>query len=168
MPQVKAKSVRSAVRSSDAERLPGREDDYHAWLLAQASLLRSQNSGSLDWSDLAEEIEAMAASQRRELLERLTTLIAHLLKLTHQEREVPRRGRGWRLTVVRSRREIKQLLDESPGLKGKLEEYVRKTYPDAQRDAGVEMGLERRAWLELFSPDCPWTVDQLMDDDFLP
>jgi hypothetical protein len=167
MAQVKAKSVRSSVRSRNAERPPRRQDDYHAWLIAQASLLHSQNFTALDWIGLAEEIEAMAASQRREFLERLTTLMAHLLKLKYQPEEIPR-GRGWRLTVVRSRREIKQLLDESPGLKGRLEEYVLKTYSDAQRDAGVEMGLEQRAWLELFSADCPWTPDQLIDDDFLP
>jgi len=108
----------------------------------------------------------MAAAQRRELLERLTTLLAHLLKLHYQPEEVPQRGRNWKLTVVRSRREIKRLLEESPGLKGKLEEYVVKTYADAQQDAGVEMGLERHAWAGLFSPACPWTLDQLMDDDF--
>ena len=70
------------------------------------------------------------------------------------------------MTVVRSRREIKRLLEESPGLKGKLEEYVVKTYADARQDAGVEMGLERHTWAALFSPACPWTLDQLMDDDF--
>jgi hypothetical protein len=167
MPQVKAKSVRSGARPRNAERPFRREDDYHAWLIAQAALLRSQNLTSVDWSDLAEELEAMAASQRRELLERLTTLIADLLKLRYQPGEIAKRGRGWRLTVVRSRREIKQLLEESPGLKSKLEEYVFKVYPDAQRDAGIEMGLEQRAWVKLFSTSCPLTLDQLMDDDFL-
>ena len=98
------------------------EDDYHGWLLDQASVLRHHRHSSLDWSNLAEELEAMAAAERRELLRRLTTLLAHLLKFQYQP-EV-RRERSRKLTIVRSRTEIKRLLDYSPGLKGQLTEYV--------------------------------------------
>lgn len=144
------------------------EDDFHAWLLDQASLLRSHRYGSLDWSNLAEELEAMAAGERRELLRRLTTLLAHLLKLQLQPQAIARRGRGWKLTVTRSRREIRRLLDSSPGLKGRPEEFVTTAYSDSRRDAGVEAGLERYQWEEVFAQTCPWTLAQILDDDFLP
>ncbi|MBI4701123.1 MAG: DUF29 domain-containing protein, partial [Deltaproteobacteria bacterium] len=56
------------------------ELDYYAWLNAQAALLRSGSLQGLDVEHLAEEVEAMGKSQRRELLARARILVAHLLK----------------------------------------------------------------------------------------
>jgi Domain of unknown function DUF29 len=84
----------------------GIDDDLHGWLLAQASALRSQRYKSLDRNNLAEELEAMAAAQRRELLERLTTMLAHLLKLRYQPQEVPQRGRNWLQSLSRIRERL--------------------------------------------------------------
>jgi uncharacterized protein DUF29 len=142
------------------------ENDYYGWLLDQASVLRRQRYSSLDWSNLAEELEAMAAAERRELLRRLTTLLAHLLKFQYQP-EV-RRERSRKLTIVRSRTEIKRLLDYSPGLKGQLTEYVAAAYDDAKNDAGVDIRLERHHWEELFPVTCPWTLEQIQSPDYFP
>lgn len=59
----------------------GYELDFYAWLNQQAQVLRSRESESLDWDHLAEEIEAMAAGEKRELTSHLKTLLVHLLKL---------------------------------------------------------------------------------------
>src|ERR1700730_5135602 len=142
------------------------ESDYHGWLLDQASALRDQRYSSLDWSNLAEEMEEMAAAERRELLRRLTTLLAHLLKFQYQP-EV-RRERSRKLTIVRSRTEIKRLLDYSPGLKGQLTEYVAAAYADAKDDAGVDIRLERHQWEKLFPVTCPWTLEQIQVPDYFP
>jgi hypothetical protein len=37
------------------------DDDFHGWLLAQASALRQQHYSLLDWDHLADELEATAA-----------------------------------------------------------------------------------------------------------
>lgn len=47
--------------------MPTYELDFYAWLNRQAQVLRSRESESLDWDHLAEEIEAMAAGEKREL-----------------------------------------------------------------------------------------------------
>jgi hypothetical protein len=62
-------SVKRAIgRSRPASRKKVRiDEDHHGWLLAQASLLRSGRHDSLDWSNLAEELEAMAAARRRKI-----------------------------------------------------------------------------------------------------
>src|SRR5579863_4575063 len=88
------------------------EEDYHGWLLHQAALLRGRHADSLDWEKLAEELEAMASAERRELLRRLTTLYAHLLKMQYQPEQ--RRARGRKVTIDRSRIEIERVLDQSP------------------------------------------------------
>lgn len=141
------------------------DEDFHAWLLDQAAALRKGDVSRLDWEHLAEELEAMAAAERRELLRRLTTLLGHLLKLRYQPR--PRSERTRVLTVVRSRTEISRLLRESPGLKGHLQGLVAEAYSDARRETGIELGLARRDWEQLFPKQCPWSVELILDEDFL-
>ena len=45
--------------------MPTYELDFYAWLNRQAQVLRSRESESLDWDHLTEEIEAMAAGEKR-------------------------------------------------------------------------------------------------------
>lgn len=144
-------------------------DDFHGWLLDQASALKGRRALSLDWDNLAEELEAMAALDRRELLRRLTTLFEHMLKLQYQPDQLLRRSRrGWKLTIIRSRTEIRRLVDQSPGLKGKLEEFAKSAYADARRQAGEAMRMNRYQWKRTFPSDCPWSLDQVQDEDFFP
>jgi hypothetical protein len=136
-------------------------------LLEQAGALRHRNTSILDWDGLAEELEAMAASDRRELLRRLTTLFEHLLKLRYQTEQVTRRGRAWRLTVVRTRTEIKRLLAQSPGLKGQLDEFARETYADARSAAAAAMGSSGRN-LKVLPAENPWPTDLALSENFFP
>jgi Domain of unknown function DUF29 len=57
-----------------------KDADFHAWLLDQVGKLRARQLGSLNWDDLAEELEAMARNDRLELRSRLQNLLSHLLK----------------------------------------------------------------------------------------
>jgi hypothetical protein len=141
------------------------EEDFHGWLMRQAALLRSRDAEALDWEHLAEEIEAMASAERRELLRRLTTLFAHLLKMQYQPEE--RRARSRKVTILRSRNEIERLLRQSPGLKGQLQAFADEVYPAARREAATDIGLERKEWAKIPS-ESPWTLEQLMDPDFFP
>jgi len=56
------------------------ETDFYAWASQQAELLRQRQANSLDWIHLAEEIETMGRSEKRQLTSRLELLIMHLLK----------------------------------------------------------------------------------------
>jgi hypothetical protein len=76
-----------------------REGDRHEWLSEQAKLLHSRQTELLDWDKLAEELEAMAASQRRELKNRLHVLLLHLLKWQTQPDERAYSGRSWLLSI---------------------------------------------------------------------
>ena len=60
------------------------EQDFYAWTLQQAELLRSQTHQDLDWVNLAEELEDMGKNLKRELESRLKVLFAHLLKWQYQ------------------------------------------------------------------------------------
>jgi Domain of unknown function DUF29 len=61
------------------------EADFVRWTEQQSSAIRdAARSGAnlpLDWENLAEEIESLGRSQRRELRSRISVIIEHLLKL---------------------------------------------------------------------------------------
>ena len=54
--------------------------DFYAWANEQAGLLRAGRIAEADIENIAEEIETMGRSERRELINRLTVLLLHLLK----------------------------------------------------------------------------------------
>jgi hypothetical protein len=138
--------------------------DFHAWLLDQAAALRAQDYEALDWEHLAEELEIMAARERREMKDRLITLQEHLLKLKFQPAELHRQN-SWRNTVEETRERVGDILEDSPGIfQGKPEEMLAETYKRARKAAARSSGLP----LNSFPQECPWTYEQIMDEDFLP
>ena len=60
------------------------ELDFHAWTQEQAAKLKSGRLSELDIGHLMEELESMGATERREIISRLTVLITHLLKWQFQ------------------------------------------------------------------------------------
>ncbi|MBV8094777.1 MAG: DUF29 domain-containing protein [Acetobacteraceae bacterium] len=94
------------------------EQDFVLWTKAQSKALREAAAGgntALDWENLAEEIESLGRSERRELRSRIARIIEHLLKLEHSPAEAPRGG--WKDTDRRERGEIELLLEDSSSLR---------------------------------------------------
>lgn len=54
------------------------DKDFFAWTEEQASLLRAGEVAEIDAANLAEEIESVGKSDRREIRSRLIVLLAHL------------------------------------------------------------------------------------------
>ncbi|MBK1631032.1 hypothetical protein CKO31_09820 [Thiohalocapsa halophila] len=138
------------------------DTDFHAWALRNAELLREGRLDELDVEHIAEELESMGASERRELLNRLQVLLLHLLKHQYQPE---RRGKSWQLTINHQRTAIERLLEQSPSLARMLgAENLGKVYRKAVRDAVIETDLDGH----LFPDDCPYSLEQLLADDWLP
>jgi hypothetical protein len=137
------------------------ERDFYAWANEQAALLRAGKLGDADIGNIAEEIESMGRSEKRELESRFTVLLSHLLKWQFQPE---RRGKSWRVTIEQQRRQLAKHLRENPSLKSAVGETVLSAYEDARIEAEKETDLDR----EVFPLDCPYTLDQLMDLTFLP
>jgi hypothetical protein len=137
------------------------EQDFYAWANEQAALLRSGRVSDADLEHIAEEIESMGRSEKRELVSRLKVLLTHLLKWQFQP---TLRGNSWRLTIEEQRREVAEHLADNPSLKGKVADVVASAYGGAILAAARETGLGR----EVFPLDCPWPYDQAMSDDFWP
>jgi len=95
------------------------ETDIVAWSNEQAQLLRAGLFSYLDVEHIAEEIEDVGKSERRELRNRMTLLLVHLLKWQYQPE---RRGSNWRRTIKAQRRGIIDCLKETPSLKPDLQD----------------------------------------------
>ena len=67
--------------------------DFYAWANEQASLLRAGKLSIADIENIAEEIESMGRTEKRELVNLLTVLMLHLLKWKFQPRMRGRAGR---------------------------------------------------------------------------
>jgi len=133
------------------------DEDLLAWAEQQAALLRAGDLDRLDVEHLIEELEALAGNLRRELRSRLEVLLLHLLK---QEFQPNRRSRSWLSTIIEQRARIADLLEESPRLRGRVEETMRRAYPVAARRAAVETGLPRSR----FPAELPYSLAEVLSE----
>ncbi len=137
------------------------DTDFYAWANTQAALLRSGSLATADVEHIAEEIESMGRSEKRELLSRLAPLLMHLLKWQVQPML---RGNSWRATIKVQRREIARHLADNPSLSARLPEVLGDAYGDAVLLAARDTGLAESA----FPASNPWTFAEVMDDGFWP
>ncbi len=137
------------------------DDDFHASTEQQAQLLRAGQLHEADLPHLIEEIEMMGASERRELVNRLAVLLAHLLKWQHQPNL---RGRRRQLTIKEQRRQLERHLRDNPSLAARLVEFVPDAYADAVLIAERETGLDEG----VFPADCPYAEAEILSPDYLP
>jgi len=135
--------------------------DFYAWSQKQAELLRSGKFKEADIPNIIEEIETLGRSEMRELVSRLRVLLLHLLKWKHQPNL---QGQSWRLTILVQRHELAEHLNESPSLKSRLTEAKTRAYRLALVEATMETGLPK----ETFPAECPWSSDEIIDENFWP
>jgi hypothetical protein len=137
------------------------ETDFYAWTQQQARLLRERRWTDLDLENVAEEIESVGRSEKREIRSRLKVLIAHLLKWKYQPGH---RSPSWTTTILEQRSEIDELLKDSPSLGRYPAEVFLDLYLSARLRASREAGIA----LDLFPEECPFTIEEVLDVDFLP
>jgi len=140
------------------------DQDYCLWLEITAKLLREKRFEKLDIDNLVEEIEGLAKADKRELRNRLTTLLEHLLKLRYWEEERQSCARGWKNTIREQRRHIKLLVNDSPSLKPFLLEIFAECYANAREDAGDKTNL----LIDAFPEQSPFTPEATLDFNYLP
>jgi hypothetical protein len=136
------------------------EADFYTWAIETARTLRQRRPPGIDWASIAEEVEDLARSERRALKSQLARLLQHLLKWSHKASPHV----SWRRSIEDSRDEIRELLEDNPGLRAEIPELMKRAYRSARRDACDETGLAESA----FPADCPWTFHQIADDAFWP
>lgn len=137
------------------------DTDFYAWTQQQTRLLKSGKLSEIDIEHLIEEIESMGASERRELINRLGVLLAHLLKWQYQPSY---RGRSWQLTIKEQRRQLARLLKDNPSFQAKLMDFIPEAYEDALILAAKETGLDEN----YFPGQCAYALKDVLDFEFIP
>lgn len=135
--------------------------DYMQWLETTVIKLRSREYATVDWESLIEEIEDMGRSECRRLESNLIVVLLHLLKWQHQPEK---RCGSWAGSLVEHRRRIRRAIEDSPSLKQHLAALMAASYKQAVKQAIAETGLPS----ELFSVECPYSLAEVLDDEWLP
>jgi hypothetical protein len=139
----------------------GYDEDFYAWSMEQARLLRGGEFARLDIENIAEELESLGRSDKRQIESRLVVLLAHLPKWQVQ---IGFRSRSWSATIREQRRRIGRLVRESPSLQPAVDQLLAEAFTEARERAADETGLAETA----FPAACRFTADQVLAEDFLP
>jgi hypothetical protein len=133
------------------------------WSQEQARLLRARRFSELDLEHLADEIEDVGRSEKRELASRMAVLLAHLLKWRSQPEY---RTNSWRATIADQRKRIALAIKETPSLKAVMSDadWREGVWLDARAHARKETGLADKDLPEA----CPWSMEEAADDEFWP
>ena len=136
------------------------DDDLYQWTIEQADALRRRAINELDFDNLAEEIESVGRSERREIRSRLEVLLIHLLKWHYQPE---RQSDSWRAPVLEARRRIEDVLADNPSLRSFPADALASAYRLATLDKAI-----RRLDLPHLPEACPWAIEDVLRDDFWP
>jgi hypothetical protein len=137
------------------------QTDFYAWAMEQASLLRAGRLSAADVANIAEEIESMGRGEKRELVNRLTILLLHLLKWHFQPGF---RSPSWNSSIREQRIRLRSHLKDNPSLKSQLDEAFAEAYELAVIGAARETGLPETD----FPKAAPYRFEQTVDDAFWP
>jgi hypothetical protein len=116
--------------------------DFVLWAEHQAALLRRVATGErindqVDWTNVIEEIESLSRSDRRELRNRVRTILQHLLLLQASPAPGPRAG--WKVTVNEQRYQLLTILDDSPSLRPGVAAVITEEMPKARRQVALAL-----------------------------
>ena len=142
--------------------------DFFLWTQEQAAALRAARKSNLrlDWDNLAEEIESLGKSDRRQLRSQIRRILRHLLKLEVSPAVDPRAG--WCSTIADSRSEIEDVLHDSPSLRGEIDRIIAEELNAAAKFAAADLRQYGEpaevVWARLEKGG--FTVEQVLGDWF--
>jgi hypothetical protein len=139
------------------------EDDFPLWAERQAELLCAKKFDELDLGNLIEEVEDLSRRERDMVESHIETVLEHLLKFGLSSPERPRCG--WPVTVDKQRAKLARKLTTT--LRNHLEAELPALYAGLRRP--VVRQLEKDGLRSQSLPSaCPYTLDQILDPDWLP
>jgi hypothetical protein len=143
------------------------ETDFYEWTLNQGAILRrlaaERSNSELDLENLAEEVESMAGSDRRELGSRLRIILIHLVKLAYCFYPDPRQT--WKDSVQAQRRSLEILFEQSPSLRRLAAEALERNWPKALDQADQEtIDLS----MDVLPRANPFPIERVLDPTYIP
>jgi hypothetical protein len=144
------------------------DEGFYAWSGEQATAVRGLSAerwnGPLDVEYLAEEVEDLGDERRSAVRSQLRRLIEHCLKLELSPATEP--PAAWLDTIDSA--QAKDRL--TPSIRGDTEAQLSRLYEQALRVArrALEQHGEREAMMVELPAECPYVLDQLLDEVSYP
>ncbi len=134
-------------------------DDY-LWIEETVKLLKGRRFEELDLENLIEELEDLGSEKRHKVESLLQQIIRHLLLLDYWHSEYEINHRHWRSDIFNFRDQLNDRMTSN--FYGYLEEKLAKIYRKARKYVQAKSGLDT------FPRDCPYSLKQLLDEDWFP
>lgn len=135
--------------------------DFYLWLQTTINILKEGKFAEVDLENLLEELESMGRSDKNALKSNLKVLLMHLLKYKYQPEKLTN---SWVYTIREHRQRLRDTFKTSPSLYRFFEDIFNESYQDARELAADETGLS----INLFPTQSPFTVEEVLNPDFLP
>ena len=136
-------------------------DDY-LWLEETIKLLKAKNLENLDLENLIEELESLGRNDLNKVRSLLRQIIIHILLLEYWQEEHDRNYRHWQGELIAFRDDLNNSLTNT--LKNKLVQELAHIYNVAVKVVVQKTGLASN----LFPDNCPYSLEQLFDDNWYP
>ena len=137
------------------------ERDFAEWCAQQSALLENPALGTPDWANIREEIDGLAARDRKQLQDGIVRVIDHLLRMDRARTSDP--VGDWQQTIWDQQIRIEVLLDQSPSLHGQIGGIIEHGFPRARESALQSFAEDRQADIAAAMPDtCPYEIDEIL------
>jgi hypothetical protein len=138
------------------------EDDYLAWYETNLELIKERHFDDLDLDNLIQELENLVRNIKHSGESFLEQIIRHLLMIEYWEQERDYNFRHWVGEIINFRNELD--IDLTTNLRKHLAQEQEKIYQKAVKYVVGKTGLKKG----IFPTNCPYTLEQLIDSDWLP
>ncbi|MDD1462538.1 DUF29 domain-containing protein, partial [Dolichospermum sp. ST_sed2] len=114
----------------------------------------------VDLENLIEELEDLGSEKKNAVVSLLEQVIRHLLLLQYWQEEYERNGYHWQGEIVNFRNQLKRRLT------GNLRNYLTQEMLEIYADALEYVKVKTKFQVD-FPEKCPYSLEQLLDKDYL-
>jgi len=136
------------------------EIDDNLWLEKTINLLEEKKFNKIDLENLIEELKNLGKRDKLAVASLLEQIIRHILLLTYWQSEYQRNYRHWLAEIKSFRKQLNK------GLTTNLKNYLETNLPEIYQDAINYVQI--KSDLYIFPLQCPYTLDQLLNEDWFP
>ncbi|MEH2455377.1 DUF29 domain-containing protein [Nostoc sp.] len=136
------------------------ETDENLWLEETIELLKQRQFNQLDLENLIEELISLGKRDSAKVKSLLRQITIHLLLLQYWQVEYEINYRHWLGEIKTFRYDLNNHL--TTNLMNKLQDDLENIYQSAVDFVQIKTNLT------IFPDKCPYTITQLLDDNYLP
>ncbi|MFW6316554.1 MAG: DUF29 domain-containing protein [Cyanobacteriota bacterium] len=136
------------------------ERDDYLWVKKTIQMLKEKKFNELDLENLIEELEDLGREKKNKVESLLRQIIIHLLLLEYWSQEYQYNAAHWRAEITEFRFQINGILTKT--LQSYLASKIELIYQNSVKYT------QRKTNLNIFPEKCPYTLEQLLDEDWFP